>query len=100
LSQVEVDYTLNLLINEGTYTDLRKIEMTMMRMFTILNRIFPNSPVSKIIQDLQHTLMVLHQVQATIRAVELASGPIGWAYAGVSVAGTALTVYESTVGTY
>jgi uncharacterized protein YaaW (UPF0174 family) len=45
-------------------------------------------------------IALLQQAQAAIRAVEAASGPIGWAYAAVSVASTALTTYESTIGCY
>lgn len=98
--QIQIDYLLNLQIGDATYNDLRKIEMTMMRLFGVLNRVFPNSPVSKVIQDIEHTIMLLRQAQMAIRAVEAASGPIGWAYAGVSVVSVALSTYESTVGSY
>jgi uncharacterized protein YaaW (UPF0174 family) len=98
--QVQVDYTLNLLIEQSSYNDLRKIEMTMMRTFSLLQRLFPNSDAAKVIQSIQKMIALLQQAQAAIRAVEAASGPIGWAYAAVSVASTALTTYESTIGCY
>jgi tryptophan synthase beta subunit len=107
LSQVEIDYVLNLQIEDATYSDLRKLEMTMMRTFSLLNRLFPDSPVSKIVQELQRVIMFARQAQLAIRATQAAYaaymagtlGPVGAAYAVVSIASVALSGYESTVGT-
>jgi len=77
--QVEIDYTLNLQIGDMTYTDLRRIEMSMIRICSDLNRIFPDSPVSKIISEMQRVIMLARQAQIAIRAAEMALVPgAGW----------------------
>jgi hypothetical protein len=97
--QVEIDYTLNLMIGDMTYTDLRRIEMSMIRIGNDLNRIFPNSPASKIITDIQRIIMLARQAQIAIRAAEMAMIPgAGWIaglYAATTAVGVGFSVYDS-----
>jgi hypothetical protein len=82
-----VDYTLNLQMGDMSYSELRRLEMSFIRIGSYLNRIFPNSPASKIITDLERMIMLARTAQVAIHAVELASGPIGWLFAATAIVG-------------
>jgi hypothetical protein len=100
LSQVEIDYVLNLQIGDMTYTDLRRIEMSMIRIGNDINRIFPNSPASKIITDIEKIIMLARQAQIAIRAAEMALIPgAGWIaglYAGTLAVSLGVSAYDAT----
>jgi hypothetical protein len=92
LSQVEIDYVLNLQIGDMTYTDLRRVEMSVMRICSDLQRIFGNTEASKII-------MLARQAQMAIRAAEMALVPgAGWIaglYAATMVTSAGLAAYDT-----
>jgi len=96
----EVNYLLNLQMGDMKYNDLRKIEMSFVKIGNIVQRVFPDSPIAQIMEDMNRTINLAREAQMAIRAVQMASGPIGWLYAGVSIASASLTVYESTIGSY
>jgi hypothetical protein len=78
-TQVEVDYILNLKLGDLNVSDVRKIEMSMVRIASDLNRIFPNSPISKIAEDIERVIMLARQAQTALIGLEAALVPgAGW----------------------
>jgi hypothetical protein len=98
-----INYLINLQLASGSldYSDLRKIEMTFMKLGNVIERVFPNSDAAKIMETTDKIIMMAREAQMAIRAVQLASGPIGWAFAAVSVVSGAVMGYgmlESLTG--
>jgi hypothetical protein len=111
--QVEVDYILNVKIGEMDYTDLRRIEMSFIKLSGIIQKVFPNSDAAKIMKEANNIISSMRSAQIAIRdaerayamykAVRMAGAPFDPVLAlsaGISIASSALTVYEQTVGSY
>jgi hypothetical protein len=107
---VEIDYILNLQLGDMDYKNIRSLEISFVKIGSIINRVFPDSDAAKIFQDITRMINELRQVQQAIRATQAlmralkvmeSSDPIFAAInAGTSIASAALTVYEGTTGTY
>lgn len=98
----EVDYVLTV-NSEQAASDLRRIETILMRVLSYIKRMSGgNENIEAFVNQLQRVIIVIRAVQIALRALEMASGPIGWAYAAVAAVGVALTVndalYDSTRG--
>jgi hypothetical protein len=90
----EINYSL-MLNTELTYGELRKIEIIFMRVLGYIRRLAGgNEDLAACIEWIQKTIMWLRQMQMMIHAIEIASGPIGWAYAAVTVVGMAFTTTD------
>jgi hypothetical protein len=111
--QVQVDYLLNLQIEDATYQDLRRIEMSFVKLSGIIQKVFPNSDAAKIMRDANRIINAMHSVQIAVRDAEraytmyklarmgeAAFDPILAISTGISIVSSGLSVYESTVGTY
>jgi hypothetical protein len=98
----EINYVLNLQLGDVSYSDLRKIEMSMMRIGEDLRRIFGDSDISNIIKSMERVINLTRQAQVMINAVELALIPgAGWVaglYAATSVVGFGFSAYDSIQG--
>jgi hypothetical protein len=77
----------NLTINtEMSYNNLRKLETVLMRVFSYVERFTGGDPnIAKLINTIQAAIVALRTLQMAMRAVQAASGPIGWAYAATSM---------------
>jgi hypothetical protein len=111
--RIEIDYMLNLQIGDMDYTDLRRLEMSFVKIGSIIQRVFPDSSAAKVFEQSNRLINTMRQVQQAARsaqraiqmykAVKLAGAafdPILALSAGVDLASGALTVYEQTVGNY
>ncbi len=99
--QNEIQYSLTV-NTELTYNEIRKLETVLIRVLSYVERLAGNADLTKLINIIQATITAVRSLQMALRALELASGPIGWAYAatGVVAAGFAgYSMYESTIGT-
>lgn len=99
--QNAIDYILTI-STDITYSEVRKLEMSLMRIMTLVERFSGSPELNKMLSYIQKSITALRQVQMAIRAVQAAEGPIGWLYAAVSVIGAATTVstdmYDATRG--
>lgn len=75
-----------------TYSELRKIEIVMIRILSYVRRFCGNEELGKMLEYIEKAIMSLRMLQVTMRAIEMAEGPIGWAYAGVSMLGAGIMV--------
>ena len=90
-----IEYMLQL-ETENAYTAIRKLEITFMRMLTIIEKFSGGDPnIRNMINLLQRSIMWVNRLQMTIHAFEAAVGPIGWLYAAVSGAMLFVTTTES-----
>jgi hypothetical protein len=84
-------------------TDIRKLEVSMMRILSYIERLTPgNTNLANLINFIQHVITTIRTLQMAIHALEIASGPIGWLYAGTSIAAygfSGYSMYESLRGT-
>lgn len=92
--QEEIQY--NLTVNtELAYNEVRKLEVVLMRVLSYIERLTGGHPeLAKFINIIQSAITALRTLQMAIRAVELASGPIGWAYAATSVIAVGFSGYS------
>jgi len=91
----EETVTFNLEINlEPTYSEMRKFETVLMRSLSLLRRFSGNENVDNAIMAMQRAIATIRMLQITIMAFEAATGPLGWAYFGVTAASTAVFALE------
>jgi len=76
--------------------DVLKLQMLINRTMAVSNRLLKRMGAAEDLQDaimnVQRLITTLNTLRLTILAVQAASGPIGWAMAGIGIIATALTV--------
>lgn len=96
--EVQWSLTVN---TELTYSEVRKLETVLMRVLGYLRQFSGNENLNETIMLIQRTITAIHSLQMAIRALQMASGPVGWAYAATSVVAAGLSgysIYESMIG--
>jgi hypothetical protein len=86
---------------ELTYTEIRKLEIVLMRVLGYVEQLTGNKDLRKAINVIQSMIVAIRSLQMAIRVLEVASGPIGWAYAGTTMIAAGLSgysIYESITG--
>jgi uncharacterized protein YaaW (UPF0174 family) len=92
----EQQLTFSLLLDMDVgYSEVRKLEATIYRALHLMNMLGLGQNVNQVVAAIQKIVMNLRMAQATIHAFEVAAGPIGWAYFGVSAAGFAVSTIMS-----
>jgi hypothetical protein len=82
--QAEIQY--NLTLNaDMSFSEIRRLEIVLVRVMSYAQQLTGDPNLKKGIQTIQQAIMSLRMLQIAIRAVQMASGPIGWIYAGTSV---------------
>ncbi len=98
----EIQYSLTV-NTEIAYRDVRKLEISLMRILGYIQRLAPNDPnLDKLINTMQSAIMTMRSMQIALLAVQAAAGPVGWLYAGTAIAAGAFSgysLYESMRGT-
>lgn len=85
--QVEVDYLLT--VNTGpSYNEIRRLEMSLMRLMSLVKQFSGNEDINQLIDYIQKAIMIVRSLQIALRALQAASGPIGWLYAATTLLGT------------
>lgn len=80
--------------------DVKKLETIVHRTLGLYNRVCrilgipDDSPLNKAVTKVQHLVMIIRQLTTAVTLLQVASGPIGWASAGLAVAGVAVTSVE------
>ena len=97
MSNTEIQYNLSV-STELTYNEFRKLEIVLVRCLNFASRLTGDENLKKGIQVIEKTIMTLRTLQMAIRAVQAASGPIGWAYAATTVVATGFAMYDLTTG--
>lgn len=86
----EIQYLLT--VNcEMTYNELRKLEMSLIRILSYVKRFCGDENVAKAIGTVEKLIMTIRMCQIAIRALEAAEGPIGWLYAITTAVGAAIS---------
>ena len=104
-NNVGIEYTLTV-NTELTRSEMRKLESSMMRILNLVQQFSGGDKnLNKLINTMQHTIVVLRSLQIALRAVQLArmsSGdPIAWLSAGTTVVAAGMSgygMYESMIG--
>jgi hypothetical protein len=99
-SDTEIQYTLTLITRE-TQKEINKLETSLMRIAGYIQRFSGNQDLNRTLELIQRAIVTLKSLQMAIRAVQLASGPIGWLYAGTSIVAAGMSgmaIFESTSG--
>jgi len=97
----EIQYSLTV-NTELTYNQVRRLEIVLMRCLSYAEQLTGDPNLKRGIQIMQQAITTLRTLQIAMRAVQMASGPIGWAYAGTTIIAAGLSgvsMYESIVGT-
>jgi len=79
---------------EMTYSELRKLETVLYRTLGFMQKMGLPPEVDGAIQAIQRLIMNIRLLQITIHAFEMATGPIGWAYFGITAATAAFNFGE------
>lgn len=85
-----IDYVLTI-NTEMTYAELRKLEISLIRIMGYIQRFSGSPSIDAAFRKIQQLLIMIRSVQIAIRALEAASGPIGWLYALTTITGAGLT---------
>ena len=98
----EETVTFNLELNvERAFSNARKLELIAFRALGLLNRILrmlglpEDSPFAKALRQVQLLTMVIRSLHTSAVLLEAASGPIGWALAGLSVGSTFMATADA-----
>jgi hypothetical protein len=97
MSDTEIEYSLSL-NTEPAYSEVRKLEIVLFRTLKLISRFTGNENLNESIERVMRMITLLRTLQATIRAVQIASGPIGWAYAATSTVMSGLLIYDTVTG--
>lgn len=102
MSQEDVVFNLELNV-EGATTNVRKIETIIYRVLGLYNRICrllgvpEDSPMVQVVQKAQKLTMIAREMTTAYNLMAIAqagAGPVGWAMAGLGVAGVIVTSAE------
>jgi uncharacterized protein YaaW (UPF0174 family) len=88
---VEIEYVLTVQ-TEQMETQLRQLETLGFRTLHMLRQLGLPPEADAAIQKMQQLMSVIRMLDLSLRLLESASGPIGWALFAVSAVSTALTV--------
>ena len=96
--QAEIEYLLTVNV-EMAYSDLRRLESSLMRIMGYISQLSGDPNIDKMMQKAQRAISLIRQLQIayrTLAAIEAGAitGPIGWLYAGTMLAGIGLSVAE------
>lgn len=100
-TKTEIQFSFNLDI-ELSKSEIRKLGVSIMRILSYIEKLTGGDPnIQRAIRVMQQAITTAHTLQLAIRAVQLAAGPVGWLYAGVSIVGAGFAGYsmwESVTG--
>jgi len=100
MSGNEIQYTLTVLTKD-IEENSRKLEISLMRIAGYLERMTGNASIRYFLNLVQSSIVAVRSLQIAIAALEAASGPVGWLYAGTTVVAAGLSgygIYESLTG--
>ncbi len=91
----EETVTFNLELNvEQCIDNIRQIEALLYRTMGLLHRLNLPDDIEQGIARLQRLIMTIRLTHTALIALEAASGPLGWALAGVGIVSAAWTAYD------
>lgn len=94
MSSEEVSFTLQLTVDQAV-TELRKFQTFLYRSIALAKRLGLPEDLDEMATKIQRITMLFNQARLAAIAFQAASGPLGWALAGVGMATTALTYVET-----
>jgi len=100
MSEETVTFNLELNVEEA-FSNARRIELILFRALGLWNRIMrllglpPDSPLAQGVARIQQFVMLIRTLHTAAMLLQAASGPIGWAMAGISVGATVMTAADT-----
>ncbi len=70
------------------------LEISLVRILGYVERFSGDANLNKFLSMVQRTILLVRSLQIALRALEMASGPIGWLYAGTSVVAAGMSGYS------
>ena len=96
----QIQYSLTVLTKD-IEENSRKLEISLIRIAGYLERLTGDANLKRFINTVQSAIVAVRTLQIMIRALELASGPVGWLYAGTTIVAAGMSgysIYESITG--
>jgi len=92
----EETVTFNLELNvEQCFSTIRRLESLAYRTMGLIGRMGLPENIDQAIAKIQQFIMTIRLLHSAIIALEAASGPIGWAFAGVGIATASFSLADS-----
>jgi len=92
LSVEDHTVTFNLELNvEQTLSEIRRLETLLFRTISLIRRLGLPEDIDALISKIQRTIMTVRILHTSLIALQAASGPVGFALAGVGIATAALS---------
>ena len=82
------------------YHTLRELETVLNRTLFALEQATGSKEIKQAINNIQRLISMVRMAQLSIHALEIASGPIGWAVAISSIAATGVYISASAASQY
>jgi len=82
---------------EGLIITVNEAQVALYGMLGILRRMGLSEDVTRAITDIQRLISIMNMLRASYLALMAASGPVGWALAGIGLAGSAVTAVGSVL---
>ena len=93
----KVSFSLEVNVDEA-YRNIRRLQTLLYRTLSLLRRIGLPEEVDAAIMQIQRFIALMNMLRLTLIAFETASGPLGWAMAGLSAATFLAAVDDFTLG--
>jgi len=81
---------------EKAFQNIRRLQTVLYRSISLARRLGLPEDIEEGIVRVQSLIAYLNALRLALIAVHMASGPIGWALAGIGIAGVAVSTYEMT----
>jgi len=93
LSSEAVSFTLQLTVDQAV-TELRRVQTFAYQTLSLMRKLGLPEDMEEAAVRVQRLIFVMNQARLAAIALHAASGPIGWALAGIGIAATAVTTIE------
>ena len=79
---------------EHAETELRRLQTVLYRSLGLLGRMGLPENINELISYVQRVIAVVNQLRLAVLALQAASGPIGWALAGIGLATSWMVTHD------
>jgi len=93
MSSEDISFSLQLTV-EDAVSNIRQLQTVAYQTLTLLKRMGLSEDINDAITKIQRIISVLNSARLAMIALQAATGPMGWALAGVGLVATGFQAYD------